>query len=205
MEKKETFNVTKVTPRSDRRDAFEESAQKGIILKICNDVEEKNETISFKYDRFNSVSRGKNAHRLHYPTGEIVKSWKKLGTRDSKSFDALVTAENKKTKDSLDIFFFLKSTKEKGGYQDDAALELAHMIDLLKENKDENMVVICMVEGEFWTPELIEDIGTVDNKSFYATRENLEEVLTNILESRGFSNNEMSNKEERVLCFNETE
>jgi hypothetical protein len=181
----ENFKLTNLTPREDRRDSFEEKCQKEIIRCYCNEIESENECISFNYDRIDSVSRGKESQYLREDGTIATNNRNRNRFYDTKSFDALVTAENKHTRNYLNIYFFCKSTKGQGGYQDDAVQELGQMLNCLEKNKDNNMVVICMLEGPFWKPSLIEESRIDNKKSFHATRENLKEKLNYILRSHG--------------------
>lgn len=192
MDKKIVFKATELIPREDRRDSYEELKQKEVTYNIFNEICSEYEAISVNYDYINSVSRGNKSQYLREDGTIATDNKKRNHFYDTKSFDALVIVENKYTKDYLKFYYFCKSTKQEGGYQHDAVQELGVMLNCIEKNKDDDMVVMCMLEGPFWKPSLIKE-GRFDNKkSFYVTRENMKETLIDILKTRGLLTKEQT-------------
>ena len=175
--------------QDDRRHSKDERRQK-------DNIREKGKNVQKKNAKFLSLSL-EDSEQMSSPNSKVSKRFRSDGKlvpskddynhyRDSKAMDYVLYYRNKKTDDWVDIYFFCKYTKEPGGYQESIMHEISVTKDCIDKNEDKNVVVIFMLEGEFWesSEDKIKEAGFDNKKTFYAKTENLEEVITSILVDR---------------------
>lgn len=169
--------------RSDRRDSSDEKIQKQIIRDCCKEIVKKYPIVSLDLGYFDSISKGQGKDGKYFSKDGVLTTVKIKRNRckDSKAIDGVAFFRNKDTDDCLEIYFFCKFTKEHGGDQDYIPFEVEITRGCIEKNKNEKLVVVFMLEGGYWDSSVIEDCNFDGKKTLYANRNNIEEILTNIL------------------------
>lgn len=167
--------------RADRRDSSDEIKQKNTIQKYSKIIAERYD-LDLDLSDINSVSRGKNSKYFSHENGKLTYSnvIKRNHFKDSKTIDGVAYFKNKNG-NSLDVYYFCKYTKQKGGQQDYVPFEIEITKNCIMKNSDDNIVVVFMLEGGFWTQDIIDEAEFDNKKTFFIKTENFEETLTEIL------------------------
>lgn len=167
--------------REDRRDSADEHRQIDFIQTQCKKIAEQY-GLKLDLSDINSISRGKESRYFSHINGRLTFSneTKRNHYKDSKTIDGVTYFRNNDGK-SVDIYYFCKYTKQKGGQQDYVPFEIEVTKNCIMKNTDNNTVVVFMLEGGFWTQNIINEAEFDNEKTFFIDTENFEQVITNIL------------------------
>lgn len=166
--------------REDRRDSADERRQLNVIETCCKKIAEQY-GIELDLSDFTNVSRGKNSKYVSR-NGEIVLSSERKRNKcyDTKTMDAVTYFRNQDGV-SAEIYYVCKYTKENGGQQGTIVYEIGTTKKCFTKNTNETIVACFMLEGGFWSQDVINDIEFDNEKTFFINTENFEQVITNIL------------------------
>lgn len=170
--------------REDRRDSYDEKEQKKIIKKCCKQIA-KEYNLDLDLSNFDNINRGTGKYGKYFSRyGKLTPvSIKRNHCSDSKAIDGVVYFRNKKTNDLVEVYFFCKFTRERGGEQDCLPFEIEVTRNCIEHNSDERVVVLFMLEGGYWTPSIISECGFDEKKTIYVNRYSIVETFKNILKS----------------------
>lgn len=167
--------------RQDRRDSADERRQISVIQEQCKKIAEQY-NLTLDLSDINSISRGKKSKYFSHIDGKLVLSneTRRNHFKDSKTIDGVTYFRNNEGV-SVDIYYFCKYTKQKGGQQDYVPFEIEVTKNCFMQNTDDKTVLVFMLEGGFWTENIINEAEFDNEKTFFINTENFEQVITNIL------------------------
>ena len=157
-------------------------------MKCCKEIEKENYScLRLDLGGFDGISSGKGKKgRFISHNGELLSAAKNERNpySDTKTLDAVAHFKNVENGRSLRVYFFCKYTVGRGGAQDYIPREVKVTTDCINMNTENNLVVAFMLEGDYWTPSLI-DLAPFDGKkTFYVNRDNMKRVLTSVLRAK---------------------
>lgn len=181
------FNLT-LENNSDRRHREEEKWQKQRLNRLLKEIaNELDLSLDLGWWDASGYGTSKKAmiiteDGLLMKASEIGRGKSKKG-RDSKAFDAIATLSNKVK--TLNVFFFCKYTKERGGNQDSIMYEVVKTTDNIAKNNSDDNLFFFLMEGDRWdgNEELQNDRGFSDKATLLPTNGDDNEIKKEIKHS----------------------
>lgn len=168
---------------SDRIFSRDEKEQKRLIKNCCKEIANEHPELDLDLSDYDGISSGVGKCGKYFShNGKLLPvSEKRDHCDDSKALDGVAYFRNLENGRCLEVYFFCKFTVRKGGVQDGIPFEVKVTRENIERNDDEKVVVAFMLEGNYWTPRIIDECKFDTKKTFYVNRDNIKEILTNIL------------------------